>query len=61
MPGSRIALGVVGCAGSTGGDNDGVVGDRTDFFVSHASADRVWAEWVAWELAEARYTVELDV
>jgi hypothetical protein len=36
-------------------------GDRTDFFVSHAGADRAWAEWVAWELAEAGYTVELDV
>ena len=36
-------------------------GDRTDFFVSHAGADRAWAEWVAWQLAEAGYTVELDV
>ena len=36
-------------------------GDRTDFFISHAGADRAWAEWVAWELAEAGYTVELDV
>jgi TIR domain len=37
------------------------VGDRSDFFVSHAGADRAWAEWVAWELTEAGYTVELDV
>ena len=36
-------------------------GDRTDFFISHAGADRAWAEWVAWQLAEAGYTVELDV
>ena len=36
-------------------------GDGKDFFVSHAGADRAWAEWVAWELAEAGYTVELDV
>src|SRR5689334_12617027 len=35
--------------------------DRTDFFVSHAGADRGWAEWVAWQLIEAGYTVELDV
>ena len=35
--------------------------DRTDFFISHVGADRAWAEWVAWELAEAGYTVELDV
>ena len=36
-------------------------GDRTDFFVSHAGADRAWAEWVAWQLIDAGYTVELDV
>ncbi len=36
-------------------------GDRVDFFVSHAGADRAWAEWVAWQLAEAGYCVELDV
>src|SRR5215472_14219455 len=38
-----------------------MVGDRVDFFVSHAGADRAWAEWVAWQLTEAGYTVELDV
>jgi len=38
-----------------------VVGDRADFFVSHAGADRAWAEWVAWQLTDAGYTVELDV
>ncbi|MGH3159847.1 MAG: FxSxx-COOH system tetratricopeptide repeat protein, partial [Streptosporangiaceae bacterium] len=36
-------------------------GDRKDFFISHTGADRAWAEWVAWQLAEAGYTVELDV
>jgi hypothetical protein len=36
-------------------------GDRVDFFVSHAGADRAWAEWVAWQLADAGYTVELDL
>ena len=36
-------------------------GERIDFFVSHAGADRAWAEWVAWQLTEAGYTVELDV
>ena len=36
-------------------------GDRVDFFVSHAGADRAWAEWVAWQLAEAGYAVELAV
>jgi TIR domain/NB-ARC domain len=38
-----------------------VVGDRADFFVSHAGADRAWAEWVAWQLEQAGYSVELDV
>jgi hypothetical protein len=33
----------------------------TDFFVSHAGRDTVWAEWLAWQLQEAGYTVELDV
>jgi hypothetical protein len=37
-----------------------VGGNRKDFFVSHAGADRAWAEWVAWQLADAGYTVELD-
>jgi tetratricopeptide (TPR) repeat protein len=36
-------------------------GDRVDFFVSHAGADRTWAEWVAWQLTAAGYSVELDV
>jgi TIR domain/Tetratricopeptide repeat/NB-ARC domain len=36
-------------------------GDRKDFFVSHAGADRAWAEWVSWQLTEAGYAVELDV
>jgi TIR domain/Tetratricopeptide repeat/NB-ARC domain len=35
--------------------------DRVDFFVSHAGADRAWAEWIAWQLIDAGYTVELDV
>ena len=35
--------------------------ERVDFFVSHAGADRAWAEWVAWQLTEAGYTIELDV
>ena len=37
--------------------NDG----RKDFLVSHAGSDRAWAEWVAWQLTEAGYLVELDV
>ncbi|MGH3868082.1 MAG: FxSxx-COOH system tetratricopeptide repeat protein [Pseudonocardiaceae bacterium] len=33
---------------------------EVDFFVSHAGRDHAWAEWVAWHLVEAGYTVELD-
>lgn len=31
-----------------------------DFFVSYNKADRVWAEWIAWQLEEARYTVVIQ-
>jgi hypothetical protein len=38
------------------------VGSRgTDFFISHAGRDTAWAEWLAWQLQEIGYTVELDV
>ena len=37
------------------------MGDRADFFVSHAGTDRAWAEWAAWQLTDAGYTVELAV
>ena len=30
--------------------DDGGVSDVVDFFVSYTSADRPWAEWIAWEL-----------
>ncbi|MFJ2233399.1 FxSxx-COOH system tetratricopeptide repeat protein [Streptomyces sp. NPDC087859] len=30
-------------------------------FISYAGPDRPWAEWVAWQLQDAGYTVELDV
>ena len=33
----------------------------TDFFISHAGRDTAWAEWLAWQLQEIGYTVELDV
>ncbi len=36
-------------------------GRRTDFFISHAGRDTAWAEWLAWQLHDAGYTVELDV
>jgi hypothetical protein len=33
----------------------------TDYFVSHAGRDTAWAEWIAWQLQEAGWTVEPDV
>ncbi|MBQ1023410.1 FxSxx-COOH system tetratricopeptide repeat protein [Micromonospora sp. C95] len=30
-------------------------------FISYAGPDRAWAEWVAWQLEQAGYTVELDL
>src|SRR3954471_6233314 len=36
-------------------------GRGPDFFISHAGRDTGWAEWLAWQLHEAGYTVELDV
>ena len=33
----------------------------TDFFISHAGRDTAWAEWLAWQLQQAGYHVELDV
>jgi hypothetical protein len=34
---------------------------RIDFSISYAGSDQAWAEWVAWQLEEAGYRVELDV
>src|SRR6266849_808022 len=28
-----------------------------DFFISYAGADRLWAEWIAWQLEDAGYSV----
>jgi TIR domain len=44
--------------GSQAGGGQVVAG--VDFFVSHAGPDRGRAEWLAWHLREAGYTVELD-
>jgi hypothetical protein len=38
-----------------------VSGRGTEFFISHAGRDTGWAEWLAWQLEQAGYTVELDV
>src|SRR5213592_4708698 len=31
-----------------------------DFFISYNTADRAWAEWIAWQLEEAGYTTVLQ-
>ena len=31
-----------------------------DFFISYTAADRAWAEWIAWQLHNAGYTVRLQ-
>jgi TIR domain/WD domain, G-beta repeat len=36
-------------------------GGPVDVFVSYAGPDQQWAEWAAWQLEEAGYSVELDV
>jgi D-xylose transport system substrate-binding protein len=34
--------------------------DHKDFFISYNGADQRWAEWIAWQLEEAAYTVILQ-
>lgn len=35
-------------------------GEAADFFISYTAVDRPWAEWIAWQLESARYTVVLQ-
>jgi len=35
----------------------GVVGSGWDFFISYTQADRAWAEWIAWALAEDEHHI----
>ncbi|MBL8658811.1 MAG: tetratricopeptide repeat protein [Rhodospirillales bacterium] len=35
-------------------------GGRKDFFISYSRADRAWAEWIAWILYKAEYSVVLQ-
>ncbi|MGJ3252361.1 MAG: toll/interleukin-1 receptor domain-containing protein [Elainellaceae cyanobacterium] len=30
-------------------------------FISYTKADRAWAEWIAWTLEEAGYSVVIDI
>src|SRR5689334_4917908 len=31
-----------------------------DFFISYSNADRAWAEWIAWTVEEAGYSVMIQ-
>ena len=31
-----------------------------DFFISYNSVDQQWAEWIAWQLEEAGYKIEIQ-
>ncbi|HLK79215.1 MAG TPA: FxSxx-COOH system tetratricopeptide repeat protein [Streptosporangiaceae bacterium] len=35
-------------------------GRRVDFWLSYAGRDQDWADWIAWQLVNAGYSVELD-
>jgi hypothetical protein len=41
-------------------DHLGVSVGEVDFFVSYTSADRPWAEWIAWELEHVGYSVVIQ-
>jgi hypothetical protein len=34
--------------------------DGRDFFVSYSSADKAWAEWIAWQIEEAGHSTEVQ-
>lgn len=38
----------------------GGTSEKKDFFVSYTQADQAWAEWIAWQLDEAGYSVTLQ-
>jgi TIR domain len=33
------------------------MGEAADFFVGYTSADRAWAEWIAWQLEAEGYQI----
>src|SRR3712207_2363806 len=59
--GETVILGSPTEAAARDGTPWRVSGKRTDFFISHAGRDTAWAEWLAWQLQQAGYGVELDV
>ena len=41
-------------------DDQGPASPSMDFFISYTQADREWAEWLAWTLEDAGYSVVVD-
>ena len=41
-------------------DFDAMDATSKDFFISYNSADKEWAEWIAWELEEAEYSTVIQ-
>ena len=39
---------------------DGMSQNKVDFFISYASTDKPWAEWIGWTLEERGYSVRLQ-
>ncbi|MFI9835240.1 FxSxx-COOH system tetratricopeptide repeat protein [Streptomyces sp. NPDC051913] len=55
----RVVSGdTMGAIEASGSVSDGASGGV--WFISHAGADRAWAEWIAWQLLDAGHEVELD-
>jgi hypothetical protein len=43
-----------------GGNHDTATNSPIDFFISYNGADKAWAEWIAWQLEEERFTTILQ-
>ena len=43
-----------------GGKPDTATNSSNDFFISYNGADKVWAEWIAWQLEEAGFSTILQ-
>jgi TIR domain-containing protein/tetratricopeptide repeat protein/NB-ARC domain-containing protein len=59
--GDAVTVGGPAGAAAGGATPCRVSGENTDFFSRHAGRDTAWAEWLAWQLQQAGYGVELDV
>jgi hypothetical protein len=35
--------------------------DSLDFYISYDKADRLWAEWIAWQLNDSKYSIVIEV